>query len=97
MKTPDLSQTPVVRRFGVQGARLFARVWFSVVYVLLIALTATLWILSPEFNNSSHRTLIGCFAAVLVITAASRLARMRVEFLAGVEQLERNEPARRPK
>jgi len=97
MKTSDLSQTPLVRRFGIRGARLFARVWFPFIYILLATLTIALWILSPEFTNSWHRTLIGCFAAVLVITATARLARMRLEFLAGVEDLERSERPRCPK
>lgn len=88
MKTHDLSQTPIVRRFGTRGARWFARLWFPVLYIQLAVLTAGLWFISPEFTETWQRISIGSFTAILVITAASRLSRMRSEYFASLEQLE---------
>jgi hypothetical protein len=88
MKTHDLSQTPIVRRYGTHGARWFARIWFPLLYVLLAALTAALWIYSPEFTVTWQRIFIGSMAGLLVVAAASRLSRMRLEYLASLELLE---------
>jgi hypothetical protein len=89
MKTQDLSQTALVRKFGVRGARLFGRIWFPVMYLFLIALTAGFLILSPTFGAGWRDMVVGCLVAVLVVTAAALLTRMRLEFLAGIEKLER--------
>ena len=88
MKTSNISETPLVRKYGVRGARLFARIWFSLLYVFLIALTAGLWIVGPEFAAGWRRVLIGCFAGGLIVLAASLLTRMRLEYLAAIERLE---------
>ncbi|HSY09713.1 MAG TPA: hypothetical protein VK840_02245 [Candidatus Dormibacteraeota bacterium] len=88
MKTPDISQTPMVRRYGVHGAKLFARIWFSIVYLLLVAVTAGLWIVSPEFAGGWRRIFVGCTVGALIVFATSLLTRMRLKFLAEIEQLE---------
>ena len=64
MKTSDISETPVVRKYGVRGAKLFARIWFSFMYAFLAAATAGLWILGPEFPAGWSRVLIGVLPAL---------------------------------
>ena len=91
MKTPDISQTPIVKRFGVRGAKLFATIWFSIMYLALVAITAGFWIVWPEFAEGWRRIVIGCFVGALVVFAASLLTRMRLEYLAGIERLETRE------
>jgi len=91
MKTADISQTPLVRRYGVRGAKLFARIWFSMMYVFLIAVTAALWILSPEFPAGWRRVFIGFLAGGLIVVAVSLLTRMRLEYFAAIERLETRE------
>ena len=88
MKTPDLSQTSLVRKYGARGARRFARVWFPAMYAMLTSSTAGLWIFGSEFTGGWQRTLLGFIIATLVVTAASVLTRMRCEFLAGIDQLD---------
>ena len=88
MKTPDLSVTSLVRKYGAHGARRFAKTWFSATYAMLTAAAAGLWILGPEFTGGWKRPVFGFIIATLVVTAASVLTRMRLEFFAGIEQLE---------
>ena len=88
MKTPDISLTPLVRRYGVRGAKLFARVWFTLVYAFLIALTAALPIVGPEVPAGWRRGLIGCLAGGLIVLATSLLTRMRLEYWAAIGRLE---------
>ena len=88
MKAPDISQTPIVKRFGVRGAKLFSKIWFSIMYLALVAITAGLWIMSPEFAGGWNRIFIGCIVGALVVFAASLLTRMRLKYLAEIEQLE---------
>lgn len=88
MKTPDLSQAPIVKRYGVRGAKLFAKTWFPLMYLMLAAITAWLWTVSPEFVGERRRFIIGFIVGVLVVIAASLLTRMRLKYLAGIEQLE---------
>ena len=88
MKTPDLSETTLVRKYGAHGARRFARIWFPALYAMLTASAAGLWIFGSEFTVGWQRTVLGFLIATLVVTAASVLTRMRLEFRAGIEQLE---------
>ncbi|HWW01482.1 MAG TPA: hypothetical protein VNZ64_17425 [Candidatus Acidoferrum sp.] len=88
MKIPDLSETPLVRKYGPRGARWFARIWFPVLYAMLAVVTAGFWIIDPQFPATWPRILIGFLVTVLVIVAASILTRMRLQFFAGIEQLE---------
>jgi len=55
---------------------------------MLTASTAGLWVYGPEFTGGWQRPILGFLVATLVVTAASVLTRMRLEFLAGVEQFE---------
>ena len=55
---------------------------------MLTASNAGLWVVSPEFTGGWQRPVLGFLIATLVVTAASVLTRMRLEFLAGIEQLE---------
>ena len=91
MKTPDLSKTPFVQKYGVRGARWHGRICFAALYAMLTAITAALWIFSPEFEGTWRRAILGILIAILVVIAASVLTRMRLEFFAGVEQLEASE------
>ncbi len=88
MKAPDISKTPLVRKYGVRGAKLFAHLWFPLLYLFLIALSTGFFALGPEFATGSRRIFIGLLAAGLIVLAASLLTRMRLEFLAGIERLE---------
>jgi hypothetical protein len=88
MKAPDISETPLVRRYGVRGAKVFARLWFPLLYVFLIALATGFFVVGPEFATGSRRIFIGSLAEILIVLAASILTRMRLEFLAGIERLE---------
>ena len=91
MKTSDISQTPIVKRYGARGARLFSKLWFSTLYLILIAITAGLWLVGPEYATGWRRLVAGCFVGALVVFAASFLTRMRLNFLAELEQLEARE------
>ena len=91
MKTSDISQTPMVRRYGVRGAKLFARLWFSLLYVFLVALTAALPVVGAEVPLGWRRVFIGCLAGGLVVLATSLLTRMRLQYLAAIERLEAGE------
>ena len=93
MKAPDISQTALIRRFGIRGGRLFARLWFSVLYVFLIALAAALPVVGPVIAPGWRRVVVGCVAGALIVLAASLLTRMRLEFLASLQRLEVGEMA----
>ena len=93
VKTSDISNTPLVRKYGVRGAKLFARFWFPLLYVLLIAPTAALCALAPELATGWRRILFGCLVSGLTVLAASVLTRMRLGYLAAIEQLEAGERA----
>lgn len=89
MKTFDISDAPVVRKYGVRGAKVFARLWFSFMYVLLIAVTAASWVLAPEMATSrGDRIFLGCVFGGLTVVAASVLTRMFLGLLAEIKQLE---------
>ena len=88
MKTSDTSETELVRRYGVRGAKLFARIWFPLMYVFLIALSACLWVVGPEFIAGWRRIFFGCLISGLIVVAASLLTRMRLQYLAAIERFE---------
>ena len=91
MKTSDISQTGLTRRYGVRGGKLFARLWFAFLYVFLIALAAALPVVGPEVAAGWRRVVVGCIAGALIVLAASLLTRMRLEFLASIERLDAEE------
>lgn len=91
MRTSDISETPLVRRFGIRGAKLFARLWFPFLYAFLIAVSAGLFVFAPEFPMGWPRIFIGGFVGGLVVIAASLLTRMRLGFLSAIERLETRE------
>jgi hypothetical protein len=93
MKTTDISQTRLVRRFGLRGAKLFGRFWFLLLYVFLIALVAALPVVGPEIAAGLRRIIFGCIAGGLIVVANSLLTRMRLGFLASIERLEPGERA----
>ena len=88
MKAPDISETPLVRRYGVRGAKLFARLWFPLLYLFLVALTTGVFVIGPEFRVGWPRIFIGSLVGGLVVLGASLLTKMRLEFLAAIERLE---------
>ena len=88
METSDISQTLLVRRYGTRGAKLFARLWFPLLYAMLVGLSATLWIVGPEFLLGWRRILLGSVVGTLTVAAASLLTRMRLQYMAGIERLE---------
>ncbi len=88
MKAPDISQTPIVKRFGVRRAKLMAKIWFSIMYLALVAITAGFWMVGPEFPEGWRRIFVGCFVGAVVVFAASLLTRMRLKFVAEIDRLE---------
>ena len=60
-------------------------------YLALVAITAGFWIVGPEFPEGWRRIFVGCFVGALVVFAASLLTRMRLKYLAEIEQLETRE------
>ena len=88
MKACDISQTQLVRRYGVRGAKCFARLWFPLLYLALIGLAAALWLVGPELITGWRRLFAGSLSGILVVLAASLLTKMRLEYLAAIELLE---------
>lgn len=88
MKTSDISNTHWVRKHGLHGAKRFARLWFPFMYAFLTAVAAASWVVAPEFATGWKRIFIGCLAGGLVVLAASRLTRMRLQYLAAIDRLE---------
>jgi hypothetical protein len=88
MKNPDIAESLIVKKFGACGARRFAWIWFAAMYAMLTASTAGFWIFSPEFTDTLPRVILGSLIAVLVVSAASLLTRMHLEFFAGIQRLE---------
>lgn len=88
MKLTDIEQTPLVRKYGIRGARLFARLWFSLMYVVLVSLTGALWIVGAEIAAGWRRLVFGGMLAILSVVAASLLTRMCLMYWAGIEALE---------
>ena len=89
MKTYDISDSPVVRKYGVRRARIFAHLWISFMYVFLTATTAVSWVLAPEMATSlGDRIFLGCFVGGLTVLAASFLTRMYLGLLAEIKGLE---------
>ncbi len=88
VKTPDTAQKELIRRYGVRGVKVFAGIWFAVLYGMLTACGAGLWMLAPEATDTWRRVLFGTLVAILVIVAASVLTRMRLRYFAGIERLE---------
>ena len=91
MKAPDTTQSLIFKRYGVRGLKLFAKIWFPILYLILIVLAAGFWIASPEFPDGWRRVLVGCFVGALIVFASSLLTRMRLKFLAEIKQLESQE------
>jgi hypothetical protein len=87
MKTLDTSPTEMVRRYGFRGAKLFALIWFALMYLSLITVTAGLWSVGPEFVTGWRRILVGLFSGALTVAAASLLTRMRLQYSVAVECL----------
>ena len=87
MKSCDISQSALVRRYGVRGAKLFARLWFPLLYFVLICLGAAFCFVGPEVVGWRRIILAGISGALLVL-GASLLTRMRLNYWAAIEQLE---------
>ena len=89
MKTSNISDSLLVRKYGVRGARIFARFWFSFMYLLLTAATAASWVVAPEWETSrGDRILDGCLVGGLTVLAASVLTRMCLNLFAEIKELE---------
>ncbi len=84
MNTYDISKTPLVQRYGVRGARFFVRIWFPFMYVLLICISAGLWI----NYSSSPSTDLQILIVTLLVVAAYLLTRMWIKYVTAIERLE---------
>jgi len=87
MKTSDIADTPLVRKYGLRGAKLFTRLWFPFMYLLLVAVVAALWTVTPELVTGWKRIFSGCLVAALTVLAASLLTRMHLDHSAAFERL----------
>ncbi len=87
MKNHDISQTPLVRRFGVRGAKLFARIWFTVLYLVLVGLVTKLWLVSPEASEGPRRLIFGGLVGGFAILATVLLTKMRLEYWSSIQRL----------
>ncbi|MGD1087002.1 MAG: hypothetical protein ABSA47_19885, partial [Verrucomicrobiota bacterium] len=75
---------------GVRGAKIFARVWFPFMYLLLAAVNAAAWLLAPDWEMSRwDRVFLGCVVGGLTVVGASVLTRMWLQLLAETKELER--------
>jgi hypothetical protein len=72
----------------VRVAKFFARLWFPLLYFALIFLVAALWIVGPELITGWRRVFAGCLSGTLVVSAASLLTKMRLQYLSAIEMLE---------
>jgi hypothetical protein len=85
MKTTGTVQTPVMKRFGARGARVFGWVWFSAMNLGLIAIVTGWWMASSEIPGGWRRMVAGCIVGSLTVLAASLLARMRLKYFGEIE------------
>jgi hypothetical protein len=89
MSTSAISESLVVRKYGVRGAKIFVRIWFPFMYILLAALNAASWLLAPDWEMSrGDRFFWGCVVGALIVVGASVLTRMWLELLVEIKQLE---------
>jgi hypothetical protein len=85
MKTTGTMQTPVMKRFGPRGARVFGWLWFSAMHLMLIAVVVGWWMASAEIPGGWRRVVAGCIVGSLIVLAASLLARMRLKYFGEIE------------
>lgn len=72
----------------MRGAKLFARIWFTAMFIFLIALNAGFWVVGPELIEGWRRILFGCLIGTLIVAGASLLTRMLLQYWAAIERLE---------
>ena len=72
----------------MRGAKVFAHLWFPLLYAALVAVTAALWFVGPELVFGWRRLLLACVSAMLAVFVASLLTRMRLQYLSAIETLE---------
>jgi len=77
-----------MKRYGPRGARVFGRIWFSMMYLTLIAIVAGWWMVGPEIPGGWRRTVIACFVGTLAVLAAALLTRMQLKYRAEIDQFE---------
>ena len=51
----------------MRGAKLFARLWFPLLYLFLVALTTGVFVIGPEFRVGWPRIFIGSLVGGLVV------------------------------
>jgi len=88
MKPTDVAQTPIMKRYGARGARIFGRIWFSTMYLALMAIVAGWWMLGPEMAAGWRRAVAACFVGALAVLATSLLTRMHLKYRAEIDQCE---------
>lgn len=89
VKAHYLTNTPLVRRFGIRGAKLFARIWFPAAYLVIIVLVTILWLAVSDAIPGSDRLVFGAIVTTFAVMATAVLTRMRLEYWASIEKLEK--------
>ena len=83
----DLTKTALYDKFGIRGLKLFARIWFPIVYGFLLVLAAlTEW--HFLFLPASRSLFISVLIIVLVLIALTILTKMFREFTEGIHLME---------
>ena len=88
MKTTDIAQTPIVKRYGVHGARIFGRIWFSAMYLTLVAIVVGWLMVVQEIPGGWRRAFIACFVGTLAVLATALLTRMQLKYRTEIDQFE---------
>jgi hypothetical protein len=88
MKSRDITQTPIFRKYGAKGMRRYFIVWGAFMYSFLIFISVRgLYALMQIMDEPGSRILL--FAAViLIVAAASLLTRMLISTFSELRALE---------
>jgi hypothetical protein len=88
MKSRDITQTPVFRKYGIKGMRRFCIVWGTFMYLFLIFISVRgLYALMQIIDEPGSRILLFT-AVILIVTAASLITRMLIGTFSELRALE---------
>ena len=87
MKVHDISDTLVVRRFGTRGARLFGRLWFSLVYAVFVSAEIAILSFAGWLDTPGLWTI--SLASLIIIIGVALVTKMQLEYWHSIHELER--------